>query len=118
MDRKYRVLLIEDDAGLNLAISIILQNDFEVISADSIQEARLLLNCNPDLILSDIRLPGVVRSEFIYELKDKFVNIPIIAMSCLPDQEMTNELELAGIKVIRKPFTKIEIINIIKSVLI
>ncbi len=118
MERRNRILVIDDEASISMAISIMLMNDYDVITAESAEKARQLLQDNPDLILTDIRLPDVCGMDFIKELKNNFDNIPIIVMSCLPEQDMKDELIKSGITlVIRKPFRKDEILCLLSNIL-
>lgn len=116
MDRRYKILIIEDEVTLGMAMSIMLGKDYDVLTADSVKEARLLFNSNPDLILTDMRLPGVIGAEFVKELNNTFMDKPIIAMSCLTEEDMAKELMgLDVTAIIRKPFTREELLRIIKE---
>ncbi|MEI6518615.1 MAG: response regulator [bacterium] len=116
MDRRYKILIVEDEVTLGMAMTIMLNKDYDILTAESVKEARLLFDSCPDLILTDIRLPGVIGAEFINELNETFIDKPIIAMSCLPEQDIIDELMQSGITaIIRKPFTKEEILRLIRE---
>lgn len=56
----YRILLVEDNpASLELMRYLLQSTGYEVLQATNGQEAVLLLDtCQPDLVLTDIQMPG------------------------------------------------------------
>lgn len=54
-----KVLLVEDDKSVQRAIELLL-NEYQIIVADSVQQARSTLSDHPDiaLVISDYDMPG------------------------------------------------------------
>jgi CheY-like chemotaxis protein len=79
------ILVVEDDPSSRLLATTALEGDgFAVDAAGSAEEARMLISRRkPQLILMDIRLPGMDGLEFTKELKSKpeTVAIPVIALT-------------------------------------
>jgi two-component system cell cycle response regulator DivK len=79
------ILIVEDDPSSLLLATAALEGDgYEVEGAGSAEEARMLISKRkPQLILMDIRLPGIDGLEFTKELKSKpeTTAIPVIALT-------------------------------------
>jgi len=77
------ILVVEDDPSSLLLATVALERDgFAVDGAGSAEEARELISRHqPQLILMDIRLPGMDGLEFTRELKSNplTASIPVIA---------------------------------------
>lgn len=77
------ILVVEDDPSSLLLATVALERDgFEVDGAGSAEEARERISKRkPQLILMDIRLPGMDGLEFTKELKSdpRTADIPVIA---------------------------------------
>ena len=67
-----RVLFVDDDQTIGVFISAVLKNaGFEVVTVQDATEALLLIqeSC-PDLIISDIDMPGMNGWEFLRKVRD------------------------------------------------
>ena len=98
-----RILIIDDDAHINDALSTALQAEgYSVSTAYSGTEALLLLSHNkPDLILLDLMLPGLSGEELLPQIKD----IPVIVVSAKIDVTDKVELLVSGaVDYVTKPF--------------
>lgn len=109
-----RILIIEDDEDINRLLGKILKKEgYEVTSAYSGTEAKLLLNQEiPDLILLDLMLPGMKGEEITaYIRKEKKSNVPIIVLSAKTTLENKVELFTLGADdYITKPFEPQEVL--------
>lgn len=124
MSNKYRVLVIddEDDFCHFLKLNLELTGNFEVIIA---REGRagvdLAKSARPDLVLLDIRMPGMSASEVLSVLqRENFTkDIPVIFLTGLvvKDEAGDDVLKKSGYPFITKPVTTAEIIKQIKLVL-
>jgi two-component system cell cycle response regulator DivK len=80
------ILVVEDNPmSIELVKDLLEVSGYTVIHCDSAGEAiELLKRCaRPDLILTDIQLPGIDGTEFVKILRsnDKMKDIPIIALT-------------------------------------
>src|SRR5581483_8876230 len=58
--RRRRVLLVDDDAAMRALCALSLRAEFEVVeAADGLQAFEQARRCQPDLVVSDLRLPGL-----------------------------------------------------------
>ena len=65
-DNKCSLLLVDDEAFVLSALTGLLANDFEVLTALSAEAARQLLLARPiDLILADQKMPGQTGVELL-----------------------------------------------------
>ncbi len=77
------LLLVEDDPQLRLLIHAILtESGYSIRSAhDGRSGLAEIQRAVPDLILSDLHMPGMSGFEFLSEVRERFPDIPLIAMS-------------------------------------
>jgi len=67
-----RVLCVDDEPGIVRSLRWLLQKDFDVTTAHSGQEALPLVESNDfDVVISDQRMPGMMGSEFLNEVRRK-----------------------------------------------
>lgn len=102
------VLIVEDHHDLSKFISQILEDEYRVILAfngkEGVEKAQVYL---PDLIISDIMMPGKTGIELVSELKSslKTSHIPIILLTALTSPENKIEGFSSGADdYIEKPF--------------
>lgn len=80
-----KILIIEDDAYMQLILSEFLNDAYKIETCDNVIDALTYLqNGNiPDLIISDLNTPQISGLELIDQLKasDFFKSIPIIMIS-------------------------------------
>lgn len=83
--KPYRILLVDDNAvNRFLAEEILKLDGYRTTSASSAEQAEeLIAEGMPDLIISDIRLPGVDGLEFVRKLRatPATAHIPAIALT-------------------------------------
>ena len=84
--RRYKILIVDDDRLLQNSLLAILSEKYDPMIAGSGEEAlRLLQKNEADLILLDIRLPGMDGVEILHQIKKLGLDIPIIMMTAYED---------------------------------
>jgi DNA-binding response OmpR family regulator/signal transduction histidine kinase/ligand-binding sensor domain-containing protein len=108
------LLIAEDNEGMQRYVSNEFQNKYKVITASDGDSAyNLAIHEIPDIIISDIMMPGIDGIELCRRLKtdDKTCHIPIVLLTAKNTDENTLEgLENGADDYISKPF-KIEILK-------
>ncbi len=102
------ILIIEDNVDMLQFISDLLQKHFNVRSASSAEEGlEIIKEEEPDIILSDVMMPGIGGLNFVQKIKNNisFSHIPIILITSLTGKSD----EIAALKCgaddyISKPF--------------
>jgi signal transduction histidine kinase/DNA-binding response OmpR family regulator len=117
------ILVVEDNADLRAFISSILNINFRIIEAENgITGLKAALDHNPDLIISDIMMPGMQGTELCRMLKndERTSHIPVILLTALSSIEQKIQgFELGADDYITKPFNgemlKTRIANLIDN---
>lgn len=103
-----KVLLVEDNDELLRFMQSALKTDFEVyIAADGQMAWNLIRKIQPDLVVSDIMMPGMDGFELCRNMKSTFEtsHIPIVLLTALSGKaEQLNGLGLGADDYLTKPF--------------
>ena len=76
------VWIIDDEESIRTICASALEDLFRVESFSSASEALLALNSNkPDLIITDIKMPGMSGLDFLNKVSDKFPDLPTIIIT-------------------------------------
>jgi two-component system response regulator AtoC len=82
------VLIVDDDEGMRDTLTAILRNDYRVLSVVTGEAALPLLNRETvDLVLLDVRLPGISGFEVLRILKENYRLIEVVMISAVNDIE-------------------------------
>ncbi len=115
---KKKVLLVEDEASLNDAFSILLTKEgFEVVSAFNGKQALdKLKSFEPNVILLDLLMPVMDGKTFLKKFKN-LKNVPIMVFSNLDAKDEIEEvLNLGATKYMLKAWANPkELVRIIQS---
>ncbi len=102
-----RILVVEDEAGARDALRQIFQAlGYSVTVTASAEEAELVsATPPPQLLLTDLMLPGIHGAELAARLKHRWPDLRVILMSgYLPDEAMRQDVESGKIQFLQKPF--------------
>ncbi|MDX1978128.1 MAG: response regulator [Pseudanabaenaceae cyanobacterium bins.68] len=114
------ILVIEDDEDLQELIKEILVNqNYQVTSARNGEEGlALAISLQPDLILSDIRMPGISGYQVLEQIRhhEKLRNTPVIFISGLTDREhLRLGMNRGADDYLPKGFTKEQLLNSVQA---
>lgn len=108
-----RVLLVDDNRDMREYVERLLRRRYDVVAASNGEEGlAAALAHPPDLVLSDIMMPGLNGFEFLRELRAAQATspIPIILLSARAGEEAESEgLEAGADDYLVKPFTAREL---------
>ncbi|MFA7061044.1 MAG: PAS domain S-box protein [Pedobacter sp.] len=115
------VLVVEDNPDMNSFICSTLQPQFHVLSAFNGNEGlQATIDNLPDLILSDIMMPGMSGDLMVEEIRrhPELKDIPIIILTAKVDDDLQIKMLSSGINdFIRKPFLPDELLARISTIL-
>jgi len=105
------ILIVEDEAKMRRLLELNLGEDgFQTISAPDAETGLDLLRQNSvDLVLTDLKLPGMGGLEFLQSLKRQNANLPVVVMTAYGSVETAVEAMKAGASdYVLKPFSLAE----------
>jgi DNA-binding response OmpR family regulator len=114
------ILVIDDDDSLRDTIGLILEQEGfrAVLVEDGRNGFNKALTAKPDLVLVDLRLPGMSGTEICKQLRAARVTTPIIVLSAIGDEvDKVLLLEIGADDYIVKPFGTRELMARIRAVL-
>lgn len=117
-----RILLVEDESSIVDVVSQALKrHGFDVMTADNGDDALdMLYPVLPDLVLLDLMLPGMDGWEVCRRIRSSPESraLPIIMMTARRDErDLVQGLELGADDYIRKPFSLVELMARVKSLI-
>ncbi|MCF7873341.1 MAG: response regulator [Candidatus Omnitrophica bacterium] len=117
-----KILIVDDEPDILKIVIFRLKNKgYQTISATSGEEAfQLLGEDKPDLIILDLRMPGINGDEVCRRIKaDNNLNkIPVILLTASTGHDIAGlAKDIGAVDFIRKPFDSQHFINKIENVL-
>ncbi len=115
-----KILIVDDNKNMQFILGNILgDKDFEVVSAYNGQEAlNQFSKEKPDLVLLDIRLPGMDGMEVLAKLKEKDSELLIIMITAFGDVKgAVKSIKMGAYDYITKPFDNEELVYTVEKAL-
>lgn len=115
-----RILVIDDDENVRDTIAVMLEQEgFKMyLAADGQSGLDSALKIKPDLILVDLRLPGLPGMEICKRLRAAQMKSAIIVLSAMGDEvDKVLLLEIGADDYVTKPFGRRELLARIRAVL-
>jgi len=112
------IWILDDDKSIRWVLQKALEkNNYNVIAFGNTNEAINQFNHDmPDLIVSDIKMPGETGLQFLEKVKGKFPNIPVIIMTAFSDLDSAVDSYSHGAyEYLPKPFDIDNAISVINS---
>ena len=117
MKEYVKILVVEDEAMMrNLLLKILESEGYRVTLASSASEALEILEKDKyDLLLSDVKMPGMNGFELLETVKSKWSDIAVIVMTGYGDAYSVKEALLKGAdEYLSKPFKSHEVSLIVE----
>ncbi|MFY9310579.1 MAG: response regulator transcription factor [Bacteroidia bacterium] len=117
----FKIFILDDHQMLIDGLKALLQNEHQYklcgTAQDAVQALQLIENNTPDIILSDINMPGMNGIEFTREVKRKYPSVKVIALSMFNGQPAISDMLDAGASgYILKNTGKEELLNALQKV--
>ncbi len=116
-----RILVIDDELDMLMLLRMIIEDntDYEVETTNNPSEALKMVTENDyDLVISDLKMPGMDGLELCDEVKDIKPDLPLIMITAYGSLETADEAMKKGVAdFITKPFRKDSILFTINRVL-
>ncbi len=109
MANKDRVLVVDDEKGIrNLLGAMLERKGYKAIGVESAEKALEVLECQDfDLVITDLRLPGLSGEELVAKLKKKRPSIPVVVISAYGNtKNVVDVIKLGAEDYLSKPFTQ------------
>ena len=89
---QHKVLLIDDsEISLHFVAGVLLRAGYEVRTADDVDKLEGMLgDWRPDIILTDVNMPGISGLELCRMLKSSYetAHVPVVLFSAVPHAEL------------------------------
>lgn len=112
------ILIVDDEQSMRDFLTILLQKEgYQVETrADGAAAIRCLEENRFDLVISDIRMPGIGGLDLLHSIKEKYPSLPVILITAFvsPDDAIS-AMKDGAFDYISKPFNVAEIKNVIRS---
>jgi two-component system response regulator AtoC len=108
-----RILIVDDDDSLRESLELVLAAEsYDVVAAEDGETAlRLIAETPIDIVLSDLRMPGIDGLELIPQLSQRLPGATIILMSAYGTEDLAIEaMKRGAYDYIAKPFQPSEVL--------
>jgi DNA-binding response OmpR family regulator len=115
-----KILIVDDDAELRETVSILLEREqfIPIQAVDGPSGLEKAFSTKPNLVIVDLRLPGLSGIEVCKQLRANRVTTPIIVLSAAADEvDKVLLLEVGADDYVVKPFGTRELLARIRAVL-
>jgi two-component system, NtrC family, response regulator AtoC len=113
------ILVVDDDPGIREAFRLVLEEDYELIEAeDGLQALRIVQTSPVDLVLLDVRLPGMDGIEVLERIKAMDEHVEVILVTAVQTvRAAVAAMKLGALDYLTKPFEEDEILPLIRRAL-
>lgn len=116
-----RILVVDDELDMLMLLRMIIEDntDYEVETTNNPSEAlKMVMENDYDLVISDLKMPGMDGLELFDEVKEMDPDLPLIIITAYGSLETSAEAIKKGVAdFITKPFRKDSILFTINRVL-
>ena len=114
-----RILIIDDDQSLLESYTVLLEDEFQVSTAESGERGLdLLRHEDVHLVLLDVRLPDINGLEVLRRIKALDENVDVIMITAVKDVRVAVEaIKLGAYDYLEKPFEIDEILSLLRRTL-
>jgi two-component system response regulator AtoC len=113
------ILVVDDDPGVRDSFRLILEDEYEVLDVpDGMQALELLRSCQVDLVLLDVRLPGMDGLQVLEQIKALDAELGVILVTAVKTvRTAVSAMKLGAFDYLTKPFDEEEVLSLIRRAL-
>ncbi len=120
INKNLTIVIVEDETEQREALKLFLTAEgYTVMGCTSAEEALdKIHSVRPDLLVSDIKLPGMDGITFFHEIKknDRLRNIPFFFISAFNDPQTISSVQsLGAVAYITKPYDLDDFLKVVKK---
>ncbi len=110
-----KVLIIDDEFGPRESMRFLLKDEYDVCCTESVDEGVAALKANPpDIIISDIKMPGKTGIEGLKEIREIDTDVSVIMLTGFGSLETAQQaIRLGANDYVKKPFDTTEMRNVV-----
>jgi DNA-binding NtrC family response regulator len=114
-----KIVVIDAEPAVRSAVVRILETEgHTALSTHDFQEAlEMMKSFDPDLVITDVFLPGIWRDDAIHKLRREFPRLRVLIISGLPDPALICRVGQQGIAFCEKPFTRQTLLEKVREAL-
>ncbi len=116
LDRRHRILVVDDNDAVRRSAAMLLRVlGYDVMQAASADEAFQITSCGlrPDMVLSDMVMPGGGGRQLAQRLHDAFPGLPVVLMTGYADETSASP----DYVILSKPFTRRQLSDVVEAAL-
>lgn len=115
-----KILIVDDQYGIRILLNEVLQKEgYDTYqAANGLQALEIVQENVPDLILLDMKIPGMDGIEILKRVKALYPDMKVIIMTAYGELDMIQEaMDLGAMTHFAKPFDIVEIREAVKKYL-
>ena len=116
METKGRILVVDDEANARTALAELLRDEGYAVesAADGFKALGKLAECAPDLVLTDLKMPGMDGIELLNRVHEHDPDIPVLVMTAFGAVDTAVSAMRAGARdYLTKPINVPEVVLVI-----
>ncbi len=115
-----KILVVDDNPSVSFVLQMVLEGEgFEVVSAKDGREGYLAyLEFRPDLVITDIQMPGETGLELIEQIRSQNPMVKTIYMSGDLDSFLSSleeEKKIHPVSLLEKPFSRDQLLSSVSA---
>jgi DNA-binding NtrC family response regulator len=113
------ILVVDDEPGLRESFRLILDDDYEVVAVpDGLAALDVMRRAQVDVVLLDIRLPGMDGIEVLERLKSLDEHVEVILVTAVKTvRTAVAAMKLGAFDYLTKPFEEDELLSLVRRAL-
>ncbi|MGI6142683.1 MAG: response regulator [bacterium] len=116
----HRILVVDDQLGIRRLLEEVFRDDcYQVVCAANGEEALVRWEeCEPDLVLLDMKMPGMDGLDVLTKVAGKYPHVPVIIMTAYGELHIVEEALNQGARgYVTKPFDVLELRRMVDKLL-